>query len=93
MGHANNPMAEAHASVQLRRKQGAPAQPGSTCNHAPGDLLTDRDAAAILTASVQTLRNWRWRGEGPRYRKLGKRMVRYARADLLAFIEGTDGAA
>ena len=42
----------------------------------------------MLRLRAPTLRNWRWRGEGPRYRKLGKRMVRYARADLLAFIEG-----
>ena len=59
----------------------------------PGDLLDERAAAAILGASVQTLRNWRWRGEGPRYRKIGKRLVRYARAGLQAFLEGMDGAA
>ena len=53
----------------------------------PGDLLEEREAAAILSASVQTLRNWRWKGEGPRFRKIGKRLVRYARADLLSFIE------
>ena len=61
-------------------------QPAPTL--APGDLLADREAAAILGISVQTLANWRWRGEGPRFRKIGKRMVRYARADLEAFIEG-----
>ena len=61
-------------------------QPAPTL--APGDLLDEREAAAILSASVQTLRNWRWRREGPRFRKIGARMVRYARADLLAFIEG-----
>ena len=54
----------------------------------PGDLLDERETAAILSASVQTLRNWRWRGEGPRFRKIGTRMVRYVRADLLSFIEG-----
>jgi predicted DNA-binding transcriptional regulator AlpA len=60
---------------------------------APGDLLDEREAAAILGASVQTLRNWRWRGEGPRFRKIGLRMVRYSRADLEAFIEGEGRAA
>ena len=64
------------------------ATPNATANLAAGDLLDEREAATILRAKVQTLRNWRWRGEGPRYRKIGKRMVRYARADLLAFIEG-----
>ena len=61
-------------------------QPAATL--APGDLLDERAAAAILDASVQTLRNWRWRGEGPRFRKIGKRLVRYTRADLQAFVEG-----
>ena len=61
-------------------------QPAPTL--APGDLLDEREAAAILGASVQTLRNWRWRGEGPRFRKIGLRMVRYSRADLQTFIEG-----
>ena len=66
-------------------------QPAPTL--APGDLLDEREAAAILSASVQTLRNWRWRGEGPRFRKIGLRMVRYRRADLEAFIEGQGRAA
>lgn len=61
----------------------------------PGDLLAEREAAAILGVSIQTLRNWRWRREGPRFRKIGSRLVRYCRDDLLAFIEGTahDGMA
>ncbi|MHB1799618.1 MAG: helix-turn-helix transcriptional regulator [Vulcanimicrobiaceae bacterium] len=42
----------------------------------------------MLGASVQTMRNWRWRGKGPRFLKIGARMVRYQRSDLLAFIEG-----
>ena len=61
-------------------------QPAATL--APGDLLDEREAAAILGASVQTMRNWRWRREGPRFRKIGLRMVRYSRADLQTFIEG-----
>lgn len=54
----------------------------------PGDLVTEREAAAILCCAVQTLRNYRWAGRGPRVRKVGLRMVRYLRADLVAFIEG-----
>jgi len=56
---------------------------------APGDLVDEKEAAAILGAHVQTLRNWRWRGEGPRFRKIGLRLVRYHRADLADFIAGT----
>lgn len=53
-----------------------------------GSLLDERKAAAILDVSLSTLRNWRWKGEGPRFRKIGGRMVRYHRADLAAFVEG-----
>lgn len=54
----------------------------------PGDLIDEREAAASLGISALTLRNWRTRGKGPRYHKIGARMVRYRRADLAAFIEG-----
>lgn len=52
----------------------------------PGDLLDEKEAAAILHTAVRTLRNWRALGKGPRYRKIGQRLVRYHRADLAAFI-------
>ncbi len=66
----------------------APADP------APLQLVDEREAAAILSVAVNTLRNWRWKGgEGPRWRKIGPRCVRYAVADLHAFIEGEGGAA
>lgn len=54
----------------------------------PGELVGEREAAAILAIEVQTLRNWRVSRKGPRYRKIGQRMVRYHRADLAAFVEG-----
>lgn len=53
----------------------------------PGDLLTEKEASALLGLSPVTLSNWRGAGKGPRYRKLGARSVRYMRADVLAFIE------
>jgi hypothetical protein len=53
---------------------------------APGDLVDENEAAAILHAAVRTLRNWRALRKGPRYRKIGQRLVRYHRADLEAFI-------
>ena len=52
----------------------------------PGDLLDEKDAAAALSLKVATLRNWRALKQGPRFVKLGKRTVRYRRADLAAFI-------
>jgi Helix-turn-helix domain len=51
----------------------------------PGELVDETEAAAILSAAVRTLRNWRALGKGPRYRKIGARMVRYHRADLAEF--------
>lgn len=53
----------------------------------PTDLLNENEAATTLSVAVQTLRNWRWKGEGPRFVKLGKRTVRYRRGDLAAFVE------
>jgi hypothetical protein len=43
----------------------------------------EREAVAILGVSIQTARNWRHLGRGPRYCKYG-RAVRYLLADLLA---------
>lgn len=57
-----------------------------------GDLLDERKAAAILDVSLSTLRNWRWKNTGPRFHKVGGRLVRYHRADLAAFVESQGGA-
>ena len=46
----------------------------------------EREAVAILGISLQTARNWRHLGRGPRYCKYG-RAVRYLVADLLAWRE------
>ena len=54
---------------------------------AAGQLLSDVELASFLGIAVQTIRNWRWRGEGPRFVKLGDRVVRYRPADIQAFIE------
>lgn len=51
----------------------------------PGDLVDEREAAAILSTAVRTLRNWRALRKGPKYRKIGTRLVRYHRADLAEF--------
>lgn len=50
-----------------------------------GDLVDEREAARILSTAVRTLRNWRALRKGPKYRKIGARMVRYHRADLAEF--------
>lgn len=52
----------------------------------PGDLLDEKETAALLGVAIRTLRNWRCTSNGPRFHKVGARMVRYRRADLVAFI-------
>lgn len=56
----------------------------------PGDILTPREASAEYRLAERTLANWRAKGEGPRFMKLGKRAVRYRRADIEAFIAAGD---
>lgn len=43
------------------------------------------DAAAYLNLSVSTLEVWRCLGKGPRYCKIGRRVI-YRREDLDAFL-------
>lgn len=49
------------------------------------------EAAAYLKMRPGTLKNWRHRGEGPRYRVINRRLVRYHRDDLDAFAGGQVG--
>ena len=60
---------------------------------AAGNLLTDTEVAALYGCAVATLRNMRWRGEGPAFVRLGGRMIRYKPADVQAFIDGQGKAA
>jgi len=46
------------------------------------------DAADYLRAKPGTLKNWRHRGEGPRYHVVNGRMIRYHRDELDRFIAG-----
>ena len=52
----------------------------------PGDLLDEKETAAVLNLNPRTLRNWRVEDQGPKFIKLGKRMVRYRRSDVVAFL-------
>jgi excisionase family DNA binding protein len=52
----------------------------------PPTLLTTSEAAAHLRLSPRTLEAWRLRGGGPRYRKLGDRVL-YTQTDLDAWLE------
>lgn len=56
----------------------------------PEDLLTPEQAANILGQSPKTLANKRHSGDGPKYKKLSNRAIRYVYEDLMTFVE--DGA-
>jgi hypothetical protein len=55
---------------------------------AAGCLLTDVELSALLGVSLQTARTWRWKGEGPRYVRIGARCIRYEPDAIRAFIDG-----
>lgn len=63
-----------------------PATPSHERSIAPSDLLDEKEVAATLGIAPGTLRNWRSLRIGVPYVKLGKRAVRYRRADVDAFI-------
>jgi excisionase family DNA binding protein len=48
-------------------------------------LLTTREAARRLGLAAGTLQNWRIRGQGPAFVRLGK-AIRYDEGDLARFI-------
>lgn len=50
----------------------------------PDQLMTQQEAATLLAVQPDTLAQWRNRGQGPAFRKLGK-AIRYRRGDLIAY--------
>lgn len=52
----------------------------------PGELVDEKEAAAILSIAVTTLRNWRALHRGPKFVKVGSRLVRYQRSALSEFL-------
>jgi predicted DNA-binding transcriptional regulator AlpA len=52
------------------------------------ELLTTKEAAALLRLSESFLAKARMRGDGPRYRKLS-RSVRYDKADVLLWLKAS----
>lgn len=52
-------------------------------------LLDQKVVAQMLSVSPKTLECWRWKGIGPRYRKINK-MVRYYSSDVAEFVNNTN---
>lgn len=47
----------------------------------PEDLLTEAESAPVLRVKPATLRQWRWQGRGPKFRKHGRKVF-YTRKEL-----------
>lgn len=60
----------------------------STTN--PDKLLTQKEVKVITGLAESTLEQWRLRGKGPKFIKLG-RLVRYRMSDLNAYISELQG--
>lgn len=54
----------------------------------PDQHLTERQTAALLGLSVDTMRRYRAAGIGPKWARLGIRVVRYRRADVITWARG-----
>lgn len=54
----------------------------------PRPVLNEKEASQYTGFSVRTLQDWRFRGVGPSYIKIG-RSVRYRLSELDAFLVGT----
>lgn len=48
------------------------------------ERLTEKELAIRRRVSVRTLQNWRWMGRGPRYQKIGARVL-YPTTEIEAF--------
>jgi len=53
----------------------------------PRGLLDERAAGEVLGKPAGTLRDWRYRGIGPPYVKVGPKSVRYRRSTLEAWLD------
>lgn len=77
-----------HPNRETDRESAEPF-PGDLAPLPPGEsLLTEREAAALLSLSTATLKKWRRIRREPRYYRLGS-AIRYRREDLEAFVSGS----
>ena len=66
--------------------QRADAPAGRIIPRDPDALLYEGEAAYLTGLSERTLQDYRLRGGGPAFIRIGKRGVRYRRGDLLDWI-------
>jgi excisionase family DNA binding protein len=61
----------------------------ATASCIESEWLTPAEAAQVLRVDKETLKYWRRVGHGPAYHSPSRRMVRYSRADVDAFMAST----
>lgn len=49
-------------------------------------LLTQAEVASALGVHVQTLGTWRRKGIGPRWQRMGEKLIRYTLSDVEEFL-------
>ena len=50
-------------------------------------FYTSEETARVLRTTIATLRNWRYKGRGPRYTRISDNRVLYRVEDVKAYIE------
>jgi excisionase family DNA binding protein len=50
-------------------------------------MLNRQEAADFLGVTPQTMLRWDNKGIGPKFYRLGKRIIRYKKSDLMAWLE------
>lgn len=55
------------------------------------EWMSPEVAARYLDSSINTLNDWRSKGKGPAFKRVGQRMIRYRKTDLDAFMEAANG--
>lgn len=51
------------------------------------ELLTEKEAAKLLSLNPGTLRSWRCEGRGPSYVRLGTRAIRYSLTAIQEWVQ------
>jgi len=49
------------------------------------DLINTPEAAAIVGLAAITMERMRWRGDGPPWYRIGAKLIRYKRAEVIAY--------
>lgn len=51
------------------------------------DYVNEKELSKYASIPLSTLRNWRFKGQGPPYKKISPRMVRYSLKEFQEWME------